>query len=98
MKCYIRAILNWAIFCVDIGCRFANWSILCPLNIKKVCVVFTSRTLKGHSDYVMCAQFHLLKPMVVSASRDHNVIVWDITGRVTLLEDSVGCGNFSWDS
>ena len=36
--------------------------------------------LTGHNHYVMCAQFHPKQDLVVSASLDQTVRVWDITG------------------
>ena len=36
--------------------------------------------LTGHNHYVMCAQFHPSEDMVVSASLDQTVRVWDISG------------------
>ena len=36
--------------------------------------------LTGYSHYVMCAQFHLKEDLVVSASLDQIVRVWDISG------------------
>ena len=43
---------------------------LCPL----------SSVLTGHNHYVMCAQFHPSEDLVVSASLDQTVRVWDISG------------------
>lgn len=36
--------------------------------------------LPGHNHYVMCAQFHATEDLVVSASLDQTVRVWDISG------------------
>jgi len=36
--------------------------------------------LTGHSHYVMCAQFHPSEDLIVSASLDQSVRVWDISG------------------
>ncbi|CAB1326504.1 unnamed protein product [Coregonus sp. 'balchen'] len=36
--------------------------------------------LTGHNHYVMCAQFHPSEDLVVSASLDQTVRVWDISG------------------
>ncbi len=36
--------------------------------------------LTGHNHYVMCASFHLKEDLVVSASLDQTVRVWDIGG------------------
>jgi coatomer protein complex subunit alpha (xenin) len=36
--------------------------------------------LTGHNHYVMCAQFHPKTDLIVSASMDQTVRVWDITG------------------
>lgn len=37
-------------------------------------------TMTGHNHYVMCAQFHPKDDLVVSASLDQSVRVWDISG------------------
>lgn len=37
-------------------------------------------TMTGHNHYVMCAQFHPKEDLVVSASLDQSVRVWDISG------------------
>ena len=34
----------------------------------------------GHNHYVMCAQFHPTEDLVVSASLDQTVRIWDISG------------------
>jgi coatomer protein complex subunit alpha (xenin) len=36
--------------------------------------------LTGHNHYVMCAQFHPSEDLIVSASLDQTVRVWDISG------------------
>ncbi|RXG71607.1 Coatomer subunit alpha [Armadillidium vulgare] len=36
--------------------------------------------LTGHNHYVMCARFHLTQDLIVSASLDSTVRVWDISG------------------
>ena len=36
--------------------------------------------MTGHNHYVMCAQFHPTEDLVVSASLDQSVRVWDISG------------------
>ena len=36
--------------------------------------------LTGHNHYVMCAQFHPSEDLLVSASLDQTVRVWDISG------------------
>ena len=36
--------------------------------------------LTGHNHYVMCAQFHPKEDLIVSASLDQTVRVWDIAG------------------
>ena len=40
--------------------------------------------LTGHNHYVMCAQFHPTEDLVVSASLDQTVRVWDISGNCVL--------------
>ena len=37
-------------------------------------------TMTGHNHYTMCAQFHPKEDLVVSASLDQSVRVWDISG------------------
>lgn len=37
-------------------------------------------TMTGHNHYTMCAQFHPRDDLIVSASLDQSVRVWDITG------------------
>lgn len=37
-------------------------------------------TMTGHNHYVMCAQFHPKEDLIVSASLDQSVRVWDISG------------------
>lgn len=37
-------------------------------------------TLTGHNHYTMCAQFHPKEDLIVSASLDQSVRVWDISG------------------
>lgn len=36
--------------------------------------------MTGHNHYVMCAQFHPKEDLIVSASLDQTVRVWDISG------------------
>ena len=36
--------------------------------------------MTGHNHYAMCAQFHPREDLVVSASLDQSVRVWDISG------------------
>lgn len=36
--------------------------------------------LTGHNHYVMCAQFHPTEDLLVSASLDQSVRVWDFSG------------------
>ena len=36
--------------------------------------------LTGHNHYVMCASFHPTEDLIVSASLDQTVRVWDTTG------------------
>lgn len=43
-------------------------------NLSTVC------TMTGHNHYTMCAQFHPKEDLVVSASLDQSVRVWDISG------------------
>lgn len=43
-------------------------------------ILFIHSVLTGHNHYVMCAQFHPSEDLVVSASLDQTVRVWDISG------------------
>ena len=46
--------------------------------------------LTGHNHYVMCAQFHAKEDLVLSASLDQTVRVWDIAGlRKKLLPNTL---------
>jgi coatomer subunit alpha len=45
-----------------------------PANTSSVC------TMTGHNHYTMCAQFHPKDDLIVSASLDQSVRVWDISG------------------
>lgn len=56
---------------------------------------FPSSVLTGHNHYVMCAQFHPSEDLVVSASLDQTVRVWDISGE---LPRSRGGGMSSRDA
>lgn len=47
-----------------------------------------SSVLTGHNHYVMCAQFHPSEDLVVSASLDQTVRVWDISGESLGLMDT----------
>lgn len=55
--------------------------------------------LTGHNHYVMCAQFHPSEDLVVSASLDQTVRVWDISGEeawVTGLSSLGMLGRWEW--
>jgi coatomer subunit alpha len=43
-------------------------------------ICFPVCTMTGHNHYTMCAQFHPKDDLVVSASLDQSVRVWDISG------------------
>ena len=42
--------------------------------------MLTVCTMTGHNHYTMCAQFHPKEDLIVSASLDQSVRVWDISG------------------
>ena len=42
--------------------------------------MYSIAILTGHNHYVMCAQFHATDDLVVSASLDQTIRVWDISG------------------
>ena len=48
--------------------------------IMELIIIFSYSVLTGHNHYVMCAQFHPAEDLVVSASLDQTVRVWDISG------------------
>jgi coatomer protein complex subunit alpha (xenin) len=51
--------------------------------------------LTGHNHYVMCAQFHPKDDLLVSASLDQTVRIWDISGLKKKKENlSGGDGDF----
>jgi coatomer protein complex subunit alpha (xenin) len=54
---------------VHIENRIWNWQ-------SRTCIA----VLTGHNHYVMCATFHPKEDLVVSASLDQTVRVWDISG------------------
>lgn len=51
--------------------------------------------LTGHNHYVMCAQFHPSEDLVVSASLDQTVRVWDISGEEAW--DRIECFGKAWE-
>lgn len=57
----------------EYGCLIFN-SLRCVADVFLVC------TMTGHNHYAMCAQFHPKEDLVVSASLDQSVRVWDISG------------------
>lgn len=71
-------------------------------NIKVTCVLKISEyipsfllihsVLTGHNHYVMCAQFHPSEDLVVSASLDQTVRVWDISGEGLGMVDQMAAG------
>ncbi len=69
--------------------RIWNWQ-------SRACVA----QLTGHSHYVMCAQFHPKDDLVVSASLDQTIRVWDIShlrrkGSLTPVDDGFGSARSS---
>ncbi|KKY26916.1 putative coatomer subunit [Phaeomoniella chlamydospora] len=62
--------LPWILSCSDDQTiRIWNWQ-----NRSLIC------TMTGHNHYTMCAQFHPKEDLIVSASLDQSVRVWDISG------------------
>lgn len=62
------------------GAWRAPWD---PASASLTVCPFSSRSvLTGHNHYVMCAQFHPSEDLVVSASLDQTVRVWDISGEL----------------
>ena len=48
--------------------------------------------LTGHNPYVvMCAQFHPSEDLIVSASLDQTVMVWDISGMLKYVLIVISC-------
>ena len=52
--------------------------------------------LTGHSHYVMCAQFHPTEDLLVSASLDQTVRVWDISGKTRLIARKIKKGVYTY--
>ena len=52
----------------------------CGLFAYNMPYFFVFSVLAGHSHFVMCAQFHPSEDLIVSASLDQTVRVWDISG------------------
>ena len=52
--------------------------------------------LTGHNHYVMCAQFHPTEDLIVSASLDQTVRVWDISGILTHQHLSIATLNYDF--
>lgn len=74
-------IWNWQNRSLSMDSILHVWGILClyqcwvlMLFLQTVC------TMTGHNHYTMCAQFHPKEDLVVSASLDQSVRVWDISG------------------
>ncbi|KAG5463111.1 MAG: LOW QUALITY PROTEIN: WD40-repeat-containing domain protein, partial [Olpidium bornovanus] len=65
--------VNASCFCAhasdDQTIRIWNWQ-------SRTCIAI----LTGHNHYVMCAQFHPKEDLIVSASLDQTVRIWDVTG------------------
>lgn len=61
---------------------------MCVYNILNIFFSSVSSVLTGHNHYVMCAQFHPSEDLVVSASLDQTVRVWDISGESLGLMDA----------
>lgn len=51
-----------------------------------LCMFISCSVLTGHNHYVMCAQFHPSEDLVVSASLDQTVRVWDISGNKSYVK------------
>lgn len=62
----------------------------CLTFLNKFFFFLASSVLTGHNHYVMCAQFHPSEDLVVSASLDQTVRVWDISGESLGLMDTMG--------
>lgn len=63
---------------VKIHCCWVFYSVTIAKQI--LYILFIHSVLTGHNHYVMCAQFHPSEDLVVSASLDQTVRVWDISG------------------
>ena len=53
------------------------WAFILKHQLKAISIVCT---MTGHNHYTMCAQFHPKEDLIVSASLDQSVRVWDISG------------------
>lgn len=65
------------LLCYDDSSNFKFF--LLTVNVNAV-IFFLYSVLAGHSHFVMCAQFHPSEDLIVSASLDQTVRVWDISG------------------
>lgn len=64
-----------------------EWYLICrnllsPASNLVLSFFSSCSVLTGHNHYVMCAQFHPSEDLVVSASLDQTVRVWDISGEL----------------
>ena len=62
---------------IDLSVSNTNSDILWILYADMYLLVCT---MTGHNHYTMCAQFHPKDDLIVSASLDQSVRVWDISG------------------
>lgn len=77
--------------CVSVhACIFLK--VHCLLFIDFFFFSLVTSVLTGHNHYVMCAQFHPSEDLVVSASLDQTVRVWDISGESLGLMDTRSMG------
>ena len=58
----------------------AHRSPACPVQSQPLLLQISLSLGAGHNHYVMCAGFHAKDDLVVSASLDQTVRVWDISG------------------
>ena len=90
-KCIHRLVQN------DFACLLSKYSIE-EWRWRVIFFIdhFFSSVLTGHNHYVMCAQFHPSEDLVVSASLDQTVRVWDISGEGLGLEEGQRIVGGAW--
>ena len=64
---------------MELAESFSQW-VLSILRSKWKLMISLVCTMTGHNHYTMCAQFHPKDDLIVSASLDQSVRVWDISG------------------
>ena len=71
--------------------RLTGRSLLVPASDLVLSFFPSCSVLTGHNHYVMCAQFHPSEDLVVSASLDQTVRVWEISGELPKFRGQPSC-------